>query len=63
MRRSISDIETNIRVSMKSGLEGRNNMQVDTHIPEEPTVSMKSGLEGRNNCGSSLILAITCLSQ
>ena len=37
-------------VSMKSGLEGRNNDAVaETDIPTSELVSMKSGLEGRNN--------------
>ena len=38
-------------VSMKSGLEGRNNeiRQQELNIPN--AVSMKSGLEGRNNPG------------
>ena len=38
-----------VDVSMKSGLEGRNNSglkRLQTHCR---TVSMKSGLEGRNN--------------
>ena len=37
-------------VSMKSGLEGRNNF---VHLRDHGAsdgVSMKSGLEGRNNC-------------
>ena len=36
-------------VSMKSGLEGRNNPERLQRIHERPYVSMKSGLEGRNN--------------
>ena len=36
-------------VSMKSGLEGRNNLYLLQHQPGNTTVSMKSGLEGRNN--------------
>ena len=36
-------------VSMKSGLEGRNNPCYDQHPIAETKVSMKSGLEGRNN--------------
>ena len=36
-------------VSMKSGLEGRNNAQGETNRVCEGFVSMKSGLEGRNN--------------
>ena len=37
-------------VSMKSGLEGRNNRAVScTHVDVSLMVSMKSGLEGRNN--------------
>ena len=41
-------------VSMKSGLEGRNNLAGDVlrQLPF-PHVSMKSGLEGRNNVGGS----------
>ena len=34
---------------MKSGLEGRNNMDVTYAHGEFIAVSMKSGLEGRNN--------------
>ena len=36
-------------VSMKSGLEGRNNRQHPCRGPAGAVVSMKSGLEGRNN--------------
>ena len=36
-------------VSMKSGLEGRNNIPDATLLDDELIVSMKSGLEGRNN--------------
>ena len=36
-------------VSMKSGLEGRNNERKDGCHPAGRHVSMKSGLEGRNN--------------
>ena len=36
-------------VSMKSGLEGRNNSGIDLTIHSRRHVSMKSGLEGRNN--------------
>ena len=38
-----------IFVSMKSGLEGRNNGMSYHVITDELIVSMKSGLEGRNN--------------
>ena len=46
-----------LRVSMKSGLEGRNNEARDLKSQLYLNVSMKSGLEGRNNmpatfCGS-----------
>ena len=35
---------------MKSGLEGRNNLQaIDAWLASNQGVSMKSGLEGRNN--------------
>ena len=37
------------RVSMKSGLEGRNNERLSPGILDLIDVSMKSGLEGRNN--------------
>ena len=39
-------------VSMKSGLEDRNNSAepLEEHV-DEPFVSMKSGLEDRNNVG------------
>ena len=36
-------------VSMKSGLEGRNNLTGVLDDALTPDVSMKSGLEGRNN--------------
>ena len=36
-------------VSMKSGLEGRNNPVTRGRLANFPYVSMKSGLEGRNN--------------
>ena len=36
-------------VSMKSGLEGRNNIEKTTLRAWYKKVSMKSGLEGRNN--------------
>ena len=36
-------------VSMKSGLEGRNNVQDRGEGVAAHAVSMKSGLEGRNN--------------
>ena len=36
-------------VSMKSGLEGRNNQDRGQVHGRETNVSMKSGLEGRNN--------------
>ena len=38
-----------MRVSMKSGLEGRNNGPFVNFGPDVKLVSMKSGLEGRNN--------------
>ena len=41
-------------VSMKSGLEGRNNRLLDLFLPLNQAVSMKSGLEGRNNQPFSL---------
>ena len=36
-------------VSMKSGLEGRNNLAKAVASGDRAMVSMKSGLEGRNN--------------
>ena len=40
------------KVSMKSGLEGRNNQLRGGPTPsKDRSVSMKSGLEGRNNAG------------
>ena len=36
-------------VSMKSGLEGRNNAENQSRTALTNSVSMKSGLEGRNN--------------
>ena len=40
-------------VSMKSGLEDRNNTTPPEKPPNDHRVSMKSGLEGRNNhCGT-----------
>ena len=42
-------------VSMKSGLEGRNNDRHYRHADYRQDVSMKSDLEGRNNeCGSDV---------
>ena len=41
-------------VSMKSGLEGRNNVAEEDPLAEAYAVSMKSGLEGRNNWFVSL---------
>ena len=39
-----------LAVSMKSGLEGRNNDEsLRDLLGEDARVSMKSGLEGRNN--------------
>ena len=38
-----------IGVSMKSGLEGRNNITITLVGAFPEMVSMKSGLEGRNN--------------
>ena len=37
------------KVSMKSGLEGRNNQKGTNMTTWQQDVSMKSGLEGRNN--------------
>ena len=55
-------------VSMKSGLEGRNN--VDVHQPRlvaasRSIVSMKSGLEGRNNSllGLRAVTISRCLNE
>ena len=42
-------VAIDLAVSMKSGLEGRNNEQALVGCPGELRVSMKSGLEGRNN--------------
>ena len=36
-------------VSMKSGLEDRNNRGSLSAVPKDTQVSMKSGLEDRNN--------------
>ena len=38
-----------ILVSMKSGLEDRNNMESQCDVVAEAIVSMNSGLEDRNN--------------
>ena len=43
------DVELYLHVSMKSGLEGRNNVHVREPGEQAVLVSMKSGLEGRNN--------------
>ena len=43
------ELERAIFVSMKSGLEDRNNDTVDQHDYLGFDVSMKSGLEDRNN--------------
>ena len=42
-------------VSMKSGLEGRNNQPNQRNPRLENPVSMKSGLEGRNNLADFII--------
>ena len=41
-----------VYVSMKSGLEGRNNQAWTFEFDHDVPVSMKSGLEGRNNSRS-----------
>ena len=41
-----------LTVSMKSGLDGRNNASVTTVVVIVAAVSMKSGLDGRNNEGA-----------
>ena len=41
--------ETNAAVSMKSGLEDRNNVRLGDYWAGHELVSMKSGLEDRNN--------------
>ena len=41
--------EEEAKVSMKSGLEGRNNPALQRPMGQRIQVSMKSGLEGRNN--------------
>ena len=43
------DCGADMIVSMKSGLEGRNNEKGKVHNGAFAVVSMKSGLEGRNN--------------
>ena len=46
-----------MKVSMKSGLEGRNNLPWKHFVAcRSPVVSMKSGLEGRNNPVSTLTM-------
>ena len=42
-------VVSELQVSMKSGLEGRNNMCGCVATEVDHIVSMKSGLEGRNN--------------
>ena len=44
-----SRLAAHARVSMESGLEGRNNLAQLPGQTREPDVSMESGLEGRNN--------------
>ena len=46
-------------VSMKSGLEGRNNGNVALTAEAQEGVSMKSGLEGRNNVARKTSLKAT----
>ena len=48
---------------MKSGLEGRNNKELEKKHPEHGDVSMKSGLEGRNNSMEDIRAAVNTLSQ
>ena len=50
-------------VSMKSGLEGRNNQTDICDTQRLALVSMKSGLEGRNNTSCNATFAQTCSSQ
>ena len=53
-----------VLVSMKSGLEGRNNGCPQRWDLLSACVSMKSGLEGRNNCMHGYIVEVLCrLSQ
>ena len=49
-------------VSMKSGLEGRNNVNEDKAERLVADVSMKSGLEGRNNSTQSTPTRRRCTS-
>ena len=49
MWQKYKEAEARHNVSMKSGLEGRNNGAEERAGGEGPQVSMKSGLEGRNN--------------
>ena len=46
-------VSAQINVSMKSGLEGRNNELPESCFLGLIIVSMKSGLEGRNNSSTS----------
>ena len=46
---TLHTLRANTRVSMKSGLEDRNNVSALVQIYERALVSMKSGLEDRNN--------------
>ncbi len=50
-------------VSMKSGLEGRNNQTGPVATEQIRVVSMKSGLEGRNNQVTGEILPWAEVSQ
>ena len=57
--------ETPRVVSMKSGLEGRNNRARGGEQAGHQRVSMKSGLEGRNNLstGPRGVAASSCLNE
>ena len=49
MQRGVRRFLNTVTVSMKSGLEDRNNHYRVFHIGDLTEVSMKSGLEDRNN--------------
>ena len=63
MRSWVAYYRTGILVSMKSGLEGRNNANNLSILPGCRIVSMKSGLEGRNNIWTRLRFHSEFMSQ
>ena len=62
---SLPAAKTRMSVSMKSGLEGRNNSEAHADHVHIYLVSMKSGLDGRNNIEEIRLLraTVSCLNE